>query len=181
MSDLSQDQQNRWGDSLTALIKEVNLPLLKTQEITSLPSPNTHRGTWRLEFEGHHLLKARRFMSPILAQVAYRIHQSTAAPFLPNIIAHRGDAMLEQWIPGDPLTQQTCNETTLHQAGQILATLHSATPPSTNDLNFTPPTTHTYLQKITNNIHQLAQAGAITQSKAQDLLHLANQIGRAHV
>ena len=55
--------------------------------------------------------------------------------FLPLVVAHEGEAMLEEWIDGQVLSEEV-DDAIVRQCGRMQARLHALQPPSLDGLGF---------------------------------------------
>ena len=170
---MNEPTETKLGEALSRLVAGVGSPLVRAEEITVLPSARTARRTYRLWFADGRCLKGRRFMSPVLAMVARRIHETAGAPFLPRMVAQDGDAMLEEWIEGEALIAGQVNPAVISECGRMLGVLHACPAPSTADLDFKPLDLDGWAKKLRDNLAQLTDAGILTPSRARQLDDLA--------
>lgn len=113
--------RDRFGAALARLVSAVGSPLIRAEAITAAPDGGP-RQTYRLWFADGRTLKGRRFGSVARAETTHRILASV--PFLGRVVAHDGDAMLEEWIDGEPLVEENVDPRHLCEAGRMLGRLH---------------------------------------------------------
>lgn len=156
------------GESLWALVATLGTPLVRAETITGIPA-NGARETFRLRFEDGGSLKGRRFRTAAHAEVVWRVLASRTAPFLGRAVAHRDEAMLEEWVEGDILVQGRVDQRLVRAAGQMLGTLHGLPPPSSDGIDFQPLDSHAWVRKTAENLRTLRDRGLATTTQV-DLL-----------
>jgi thiamine kinase-like enzyme len=164
------DEENlrtRLGESLWKLVTGVGTPLVEVEEITVVPAGM--RKTYRLRFGNGRALKGRCFRTPVLAEVARRIHAQAEAPFLARVVAHHEEAMLEEWIAGEALVEGRVAPPLLRRAGEMLGALHRCPPPATDDLDFRPLDTRGWVEKTAANLRALRARERISSRWAERL------------
>ncbi|MBI3767949.1 MAG: aminoglycoside phosphotransferase family protein [Deltaproteobacteria bacterium] len=159
------------GASLWRLVTAVGAPLVTAEEITVVPA-NGMRKTYRLRFADGQTLKGRSFRTPVLAEVARRIHERAGVSLLARLLAHRGEAVLEEWIAGEVLVQGRVGPALLQRAGQTLGSLHRCPPPATDDLDFHPLDIQGWARKTAENLRALRDRGSISSRRADRLRQL---------
>jgi thiamine kinase-like enzyme len=163
-----QKLRTQLGASLWRLVTAVGAPLVTAEEITVVPA-NGMRKTYRLRFADGRTLKGRCFRTPVLAEVARRIHERAGSSCLARLVAHHGEAVLEEWIAGEVLVQGRVGLAHLRRAGQMLGSLHRCSPPVTDDLDFRPLDIQGWARKTAENLRALRARGSISSRRAERL------------
>lgn len=156
------------GESLAALVSALGSPVMRVEPITTLPADG--RQTFRFWLADGRCLKGRRFKSATRAETVWRILTVANVGFLGHAVAHRGDAIVEEWIEGHPLVHGQVNDRLMREAGRLLGTLHSIPPPPTGDLGFEPLDAGAWLRKSTASLQALQEARLIPAARVRMLL-----------
>ncbi len=99
----SSDTALDFGVDLRTLIKDLHSPPVDIIQITTQPSGLSRRASWKLHLADGRVLKARRLESDKRgATLACLASLTEGLPFAP-VIARRGEALLESWVPGPTL------------------------------------------------------------------------------
>jgi aminoglycoside phosphotransferase (APT) family kinase protein len=169
---MQEQLRDRLGESLWRLVIAVGTPLVRADEITVVPANGMPR-TYRLWFEGGRTLKGRCFRTSVLAEVAWRIHKTAAAPFLARVVSHDAEAMLEEWVEGEILVEGHVGHRCVRDAGRMLGTLHCCPPPATDDIAFRPLDARGWVRKTEANLRTLRDCGVVSPECADRLQRLA--------
>lgn len=164
----------RFGADLAALVGRRRAPLARAVLITGLPSGTLARATFRLDFSDGHRLKGRRFDDPAHAARMRALVRQLALPGLPRILALRGAAVLEEWVPGTPLDRVRATPRLLRHAGRLLGAIHAVDGQGT--LGPAPPTPEARCALIERSLAELAALSLLAHDQARRLLDAA----RAH-
>ncbi len=165
MSDTFYDQL---GESLETLVSTLGSPVMRVEPITVLPVDD--RQTFRFWLADGRSLKGRRFKSATRAEIVWRILSMANVSFLGRAVAHRGDAIVEEWIDGQPLVQGQVNDRLMREAGRLLGTLHSIPPPRTDNLGFEPVDARGWLRTSAESLQSLQEARLMSIARAKMLL-----------
>jgi Ser/Thr protein kinase RdoA (MazF antagonist) len=112
------------GRDLSALVRARPSPLARCARISTHGAARGRRETFRLDFADGTTLKGRRLPSPADARrIATIVRRLDPARF-PPVVARRGAALLETWVPGDPLDRLPAAAAHLAWAGETLGALH---------------------------------------------------------
>jgi hypothetical protein len=163
------------GEGLQKLIQQVSSRLVRAQDIATIPANDPRRRTYRLWFEDGRQLKGRYYPSSRFALVARRIREMNALEFLPAIVNHHADAMLEEWIAGESLAMETTNQALIQQCGRMQGLLHRALVPSLDDFDFKPLQISDWAAMMSKSLASLVHERVLPQAEAHRLEHLALQ------
>ena len=114
------------GPHLTGLVRALGVDLVRAVPLTTLPSDQLTRASFRLEFADGSVRKGRRLASVSLAERLAELVPLLDPRHFPRVRAHAGDAALLDWIEGEPLEDggpPGLDE--VREAGKILAALHA--------------------------------------------------------
>jgi len=165
---LSDTFREQLGESLADLVTTLGSLVTRVEPITVLPVHG--RQTFRFWLADGRSLKGRRFKSATRAEIVWRILSVANVGFLGRAVAHRGDAIVEEWIEGHPLVQGQVNERLIREAGRLLGTLHSIPPPASEDLGFEPLDGKAWLRKSAESLQSLQDARLMESARARMLL-----------
>lgn len=112
------------GPDLCALIEDTGTPLVAAVPVTTIPSVDAFRGSFRLAFSDGTVLKGRRVNSLADADRIEALSTLLDARHFPRILARRGRALLERWVPGEPLPLDASATPVLRACGSLQAALH---------------------------------------------------------
>lgn len=113
------------GSDLYELVLELGGKLVSVEAIIRLNSPRQQKANFKLSFRDGRQYKARLYKSEENRRLV-----STLAPLLgelpfSRIIASRGRATIEEWIPGIPLQAEAVTNEQARRAGELLGVLHT--------------------------------------------------------
>ena len=120
----------RLGPDLEALVAALHVPVRRIVTLTRLRAPGVQHASFRLELLDGRVLKGRRLPSAEHAARVTAILDVMDRRHFPPVVARRGEALLEEWRPGEPLDHATLDPARLRQCGGILGAVHRAAPPS---------------------------------------------------
>src|SRR5689334_17694078 len=79
----------------------------------------------RLALADGRVLKGRRLDSPADADRIRTVVARLDRPELPRIVGHRGAALLEEWVVGEPASQSRADVAFIERCGGILGAIHT--------------------------------------------------------
>jgi hypothetical protein len=161
------------GEGLQGLIARIGSPLVRAQDIATIPANDPRRRTYRLWFEDGRQLKGRYYASSRFALVAKRIRDINSLAFLPAIVLHDADAMLEEWIAGETLTMRTMDRPLIQECGRMQGRLHQALVPSLDDSDFKPLQISDWAAMMSKSLTSLIHAQVLSETDARQLERLA--------
>ena len=115
-----------FGPGLECLIREQPGALDHAVAISPLGSSQSRRAAFRLKFADGRVLKGRRLETVEQAETVWRLattHLGTAP--IARIVAHRSDALLEEWLAGSVVAAGSDGHELARDAGMLLGRLHS--------------------------------------------------------
>ena len=109
--------------------------LYSVKLISRLKSPDESRvKTYQLEFESGLRLKGRhRLREDIASRICYILSSLPCAHFS-QVLANEGGCLLEEWVDGQKVDQNSINKDELRDVGRLLGLIHSADCPSRSAL-----------------------------------------------
>jgi hypothetical protein len=116
--------ESELGPDLCALIASLGSPLLAAAPITTIPSAEAHRASFRLTFADGTVLKGRRVNSLPDADRFEALSALLDPHHYPRPVARHGRAFLEPWIAGEPLPQDHRGAPLFRACGSLHAALH---------------------------------------------------------
>lgn len=87
------------------------------------PGPPRSRASFRLDFDGGGVAKARRLESEAVAQRQVELRAGLPEAFAP-VVARFGPILIEAWIDGETLDRRPLSAEPVRRAGALLAALH---------------------------------------------------------
>lgn len=162
---------------LRDLIAKRNLDVRSQQQVTTLVSDRVGRGSWRLDLADGRVVKARLVES---ADSAARLHAlSPLVAGLPfsRVLAHHDRALIEEWLPGQPLGSQSADEAIAEQAGAILGRLHEIEVDAHRIENAPPMASR--LRRLERCTMALVDGGALEARRARAALERARALAPA--
>lgn len=168
----------RLGPDLAALVREVSVPLVRAVRITGLPSRVLARATFRLDFLDGRRLKGRRLDGQADAERIATLAGLLGLPALPRVLARRGAALLEEWVPGASLDRRRPDRETLRRAGVLLGAIHRAGRRGLGSHPAPPgiaPSPAERLAAIDQGLGALARAGVLSAAAAGRLADAAHR------
>ncbi len=159
----------RLGPDLEALVRERPALLARCERISRHGAARETRDTFRLDFEDGVTLKGRLLASPAAARRVEAVVQRLDPERFPRVVARRGAAVVEEWIPGEPLDAQPPREDHLRWAAETLGAIHRLPPP----LPRPPFWLRARRALLSRHLHRLAAAGALPRGDALRLRDLA--------
>ncbi len=160
----------RLGPDLEALVAALDAPVRRIVTLTRLRAPGVEHGSFRLELLDGRVLKGRRLLSPEHAARVTAILEVMDRRHFPPVIAHLGEALLEEWRPGEPLDHATLGPTPMRQCGAILGAVHRAAPPAVEvDARARP---EARLAAARWQSHTLVRAGVLSAASRKRLIAL---------
>ncbi len=168
----------RTTDPLPTLVRDLiadrRLDVRSQQRVTTLVSDRSDRASWRLDLADGRVLKARLVHS---AAQAARLHDLSALvahlPFS-RVLAHRERALLEDWLPGQPLGARSAEAAIAEQAGAILGRLHEIEVDRQDILNA--PSIARRLRQLEVRVARLVDGGALESGRARAALEHARAL-----
>jgi len=114
----------RFGLDIGALNERLGKPVDEVWRITTLPSPDIPRSTFKLRLADGSWIKARIFEAAHQARNVQRLREYIVSKHFPRIIDVLERVMLIQWIEGQSLLEKDWDASLLKTASQIQAVLH---------------------------------------------------------
>jgi Ser/Thr protein kinase RdoA (MazF antagonist) len=112
------------GRDLSALVRARPVPLAACTRISLHGAGRGRRDTFRLDFADGTTLKGRCLPSAADTRRVAAIVKRLDPTRFPAVIARRGRALLEAWVPGDALDRLPVGAPHLRWAGETLGRLH---------------------------------------------------------
>ena len=112
-----------FGADLCALIKRLGSPPVDIRHLTTQPHALSRRASWKLHLADGRVLKARRLESAERGAVLERLASLTERLPLSPVVARRGDALLEAWVPGPGVDTLPMDLDLAEALGSLLGTL----------------------------------------------------------
>lgn len=144
-------------------------PLVRCARISRHGATRETRDTFRLDFADGVTLKGRVLGSPAAATRVESVVRRLDPQRFPRVVARRGAAVVEEWIPGETLDVQPAREDHLRWAAETLGGIHRLPPPVRR-----PPFWMRARQALlAYHLLRLADAGALPRRDALRLRDLA--------
>src|SRR5262249_61060727 len=104
-------------------------PAVEVPAIPGLPANGAGRGTFCLTLASGRLVKGRRLDAAADALRIRAVATALARPEMPRVLGQHGNALLEEWIEGEPIGARRgdCDPAFLERCGRLLGAIH-ATP-----------------------------------------------------
>ncbi len=150
-------------------MRERPAPLVRCESISRHGAARETRDTFRLDFADGVTLKGRRLPSPATAKRVEAVVARLDPERFPHVVARRGAALVEEWIPGEPLDRQGWGPAHLRWAGETLGRVHRIDPPRQR----TPLWLRARKALLSLHLRRLAGAGALRAADALRLRDLA--------
>ena len=160
----------RLGPDLEALVAALDVPVRRIVALTRLRAPGVEHASFRLELADGRVLKGRRLLSAEHAARVTAILEVMDRRHFPHVIAHLGEALLEEWRPGELLDHTTLGPARMRQCGAILGAVHRAAPPAVEVDERARPEAR--LEAVRWQSRRLVQAGALSAASRRRLIAL---------
>jgi aminoglycoside phosphotransferase len=112
------------GLDLWTLIDSIGVPVVETIPVTTIPSTDSRRASFRVTFADGRILKGRRVRSTTDVDRITRLSSLLDPRYFPHVLAYRGCALLTRWIPGRPARPSGWTSDLLRTCGGLQATIH---------------------------------------------------------
>jgi Ser/Thr protein kinase RdoA (MazF antagonist) len=162
------------GADVRALVERVGSPLAEAHTLTRLPSPVMAHASFRLAFANGRVVKARRVETAAQAERMHAILDALDARHFPRVLDRQGAALLEEWIPGEPMEPPVAPALTA-RCGAVLGAMHRTVPP--DGIGGSPADAAQRLDQLERQAGGLVRLGVLASGAAARLLAIA----RAHV
>jgi hypothetical protein len=176
---MSEDPALRLGPDLQQLLAMMVTPPARVEEITTAPSTKSPRAAFRLHFTDGRLLKGRRFKSAAHALTARLAIVAAPPGMFPAVLAHHGEALLEEWVDGEALDPEDASSSILGEVGRTLATLHQSPVPG---MTFGEEPRNGLLamnDRLQRDLRHLTAEGMIARTRASRLIAVARRAAPA--
>jgi Ser/Thr protein kinase RdoA (MazF antagonist) len=165
----------RLGADLWALVARLDAPLVAARTLTRLPSPVMAHASFRLRLANGRTVKGRRVETPAQAHRIAELLPRLDARHFPRVLARRGRALLEAWVPGTALARLTAGELVYRRCGRILGSIHVA--PRPGRMATAPASAARRLAVAERQLAELESLGALSvASSRQALCHLRDNV-----
>jgi aminoglycoside phosphotransferase (APT) family kinase protein len=163
------------GSDLAELIEGLGSPPVEIVPITSFPSAAGHSAVFRIHFTTGVILKGRRLPSPERAERMHEMVGALADKGLAAILARKGSAVLEEWMPGTTLNDGVAGADVLERCGELLGSIHGvAVPRSLVDAYGPgPDVVRQRIDRLNSEIDDLTRTSLITPEFASQLTDTA--------
>jgi hypothetical protein len=162
------------GEDLWELAKSVDAPLKKVVPLTTLPSEELTRGSFRIEFADGSTRKGRRLGSETDAEKVELLSKLLDHRFFPHVLARHRTALMIEWIDGRPLFADRLNSDLWMQCGEILGAMHALRVPQELSARYGCGAAG-WRERIQGNIEALARQEALSDREAQTALRIAEK------
>ncbi|WP_295887788.1 aminoglycoside phosphotransferase family protein [uncultured Thiohalocapsa sp.] len=160
------------GPELTVLVASLGSPVRAVAPIGRLVSPASARAAFRIALRDGRELKGRRLESVQRCEALTRIWPLLGDLSFSRGLAHRGAALLEPWIPGEPLTPAQTTSARLAEAGDMLGRLHCLALPARLATGHT-PLPERAMRQLERHLGTLASLGLLSRAQTRALLERA--------
>jgi len=159
------------GPDLWGIIQDTGTPLLAAVPVTTIPSVAAFRASFRLMFSDGTVLKGRRVNSPADADRIEALSTLLDARHFPRILARRGRALLEPWLPGESLRPDDRTPALFRACGSLQAGLHCLPlPPTADHLRLRPANWEERFERL---LGELVASAALDAGAAREISRLA--------
>ena len=162
------------GSELAGLVDALGSPLAAARIVTRLPSPAHTHASFQLVLADGRVLKGRRVETRAKAQAIERWRPLLDPRHFPPVLARRGRALLETWVPGRPFSARRAPLPVCRRAGALLATLHGTSLPASASA-VRPHPVADRLAQLRDRAAELAARGAISASAVPALVDHARR------
>ncbi|MCK6461226.1 MAG: aminoglycoside phosphotransferase family protein [Planctomycetes bacterium] len=114
----------RLGKELDALVQGLRAPLVRAEAVSRHGAIRETRETFRLDLADGTVLKGRRLRTAALAARVEAFAERLDPSRFTRILARRGAALLEEWVPGEALDREPEDPRHVRWAGDTLGRLH---------------------------------------------------------
>ena len=163
-----------WGDDLCALVAGLGTSVADIQTLTSHATADSSRGSWKLEDAEGRVLKGRRLESVERARQISSLRGLLGDLPLAEVVACRGDALLEEWVAGPTLDSVSFDLDTAQALGDLVGRLATS---GTGSPLLDPRvrSTDSLLNKLEQTLLELAAADVLSDDLCRRLLTRAQQ------
>jgi glycosyltransferase involved in cell wall biosynthesis len=160
------------GEDLAQLVAELGSPVVAAESLTAQPAATSRRGSWKLRLEDGRILKGRQLESASRGSTLERLSSLLAGLPFANVLARRGDAVLEEWVPGPSLDAVAMTPDLAESIGLILGRVARAGGDSTL-IGHRMRRADSLLRKLEGGLDELHAAGVMTADISERLLKRA--------
>ncbi len=118
---------------LSDLLETFRSPIASLECLTALPSGVRSHAAFKVQFANGEVVKARQVETAAQADRIRAIRRTLPDDHFPKILAHRGSALIEEWIDGRPVQGEQPEPSTLNESGRLLGLIHCTDPPEDYD------------------------------------------------
>ena len=165
------------GRDLFELIEAFGAPLAGIVPITSFPSAAEHSAAFRIDFVNGLIIKGRRLPTPDRARRMHELVRVLANERLVSVLARKGDAVLEEWMPGMTLSDGIQNPHVVERCGELLGSIHGAAMPRclVDSYGPGPAVVRDGIDRLNSEIDELIRTSLITAELASQLAETAKR------
>ena len=171
----NQDHRAQLGGDLWRLVGEVGVPIRDVTSLTTLPSDELVRGSFRIELADGTIRKGRRLDSGADAERIELLSGLLDRRYFPRVLARRGAALLIEWIDGRPFPLAPPSSAVWTQCGEILGAMHALTVPEELRARYACDAVG-WRARMRRNIDELGERKALNEQEVQLALQVAEQL-----
>ena len=160
------------GEDLRSLVAELGSPPVEAEPLTGQPATTSRRASWKVRLEDGRILKARQLESTRRGTTLEQLSGLLSDPPFAAVLGRRGDALLEEWVPGPTLDTMAMTPDLAESVGLILGRVARAgvgNPLIDNHIRLAT----SLWQKLEGALADLRAAGAISADTCGSLLERA--------
>lgn len=117
------------GADIEAMILDLGLQVSSLEPINILTGTTADRSVFRLRLTDGSSVKARRFDDPSRAEIVSELSRDLDHPAYARVLAQRGGALIEEWIPGQVLSaMEEVPDEIVRACGVVLGQTHRVEP-----------------------------------------------------
>ena len=166
------DYRSLLGNDLWALVETLGSPLVSVSAVTTLSPLCAGSASFRLQLGDGRIMKGRRLKTGETAQKIEYLSQFLDTRLFPRVLARCGEALLTEWIDGQPLTSSQSSPDIMRRCGALHGMLH--TRPLPGELSKKcQRVARDWQAKLERSIRDLVRQDALTNQEGERLLDLA--------
>jgi streptomycin 6-kinase len=160
------------GPDLEALVAGIDAPLRHVATLTTLRAPAVTHASFRLEFSDGRVLKGRRVGSAAHAMRMTALLAPMDRRHFPRVIAQRGAALLEEWVPGVALAATGTDPALVRWCGTLLGAVHVVElPPGMEPEDRSTPAAR--LARLEQQVASLGRLAVLSRALRMGVMELA--------
>lgn len=154
------------GAALRELVADQAGAYRSCESLSTLQAPRHRAAAWRFVLRDGRVVKGRELRDRSVAERVETVLSCVSHPALPRLLARRGHCVLMEWVEGRELEPGPVAARWLHEAADLLATLHTTPPSHAGSLELAEPVSAAASDR---HLARLVESGALGPADAREL------------